>query len=89
MPLIYGRYRGYDFDRMVAKFTMLDGDRTVNFEVSTAYMDDLERNYEVRAHERDAQFERLRPRIELAASREYYARGGNSDQTILLQVNPT
>lgn len=68
---------------MCCKFTKLDGDRIVNFEVSSAYMDDLERKNDLKAQDRDAQFERLRQRIEDAASAEYYSRGGDvQDDTL-------
>jgi len=43
MTLARGSIEGYEFDRMVLKFSMLDGAREVPCAVSASAMDDLER----------------------------------------------
>jgi Protein of unknown function (DUF1488) len=42
MALRRGEVRGYDFNRMVVEFTMLNQDKVVKCAISTAAMDDLE-----------------------------------------------
>ena len=42
MPLQRGEILGYDFNRMVVDFTMLNQSKTVRCAISTAAMDDLE-----------------------------------------------
>jgi hypothetical protein len=42
MPLQRGEILGYDFNRMVVDFTMLNQGKTVRCAISTAAMDDLE-----------------------------------------------
>ena len=41
MPLQRGEVQGYDSDRMVVEFTMLNQDKVVRCAISTAAMDDL------------------------------------------------
>jgi hypothetical protein len=42
MPLQRGEVRGYDFNRMVFEFTMLNESKVIQCAVSTAAMDDFE-----------------------------------------------
>jgi Protein of unknown function (DUF1488) len=42
MALTRGSFRGYEFDRMVILFFMVDGHRDIPCAVSTSAMDDLE-----------------------------------------------
>ena len=42
MPLRRGEVRGFDFNRMVVEFTMLNQDQVIPCAISTAAMDDLE-----------------------------------------------
>ena len=42
MLLRRGEVRGYDFNRMVVEFTMLNQDTVIHCAISTAAMDDLE-----------------------------------------------
>jgi hypothetical protein len=74
MTLARGNIDGYEFDRMVLKFSMLDGDRAVPCAVSASAMDDLERGVRTPAEKREEQFVRLRDRIEQCAARKYLAR---------------
>jgi hypothetical protein len=72
--LARGNIRGYEDDRMVLLFSMLDGDREVPCAVSAAAMDELDRVPRTPMHQREEQFIRLRDRIEACASRKFTAR---------------
>lgn len=74
MTLLRGRFIGYEYDRMVVLFSMLDGEREVPCAISTSAMDELEGVVRARAGEREAQFMRLRERIEICAEGKYQAR---------------
>ena len=68
MPLTPGRPLGYDNERMAFEFTMLNGGETVECRISSAAMDDLAGCKGTLPAEREAQFLRLRERIEHIAS---------------------
>jgi hypothetical protein len=68
MPLQRGEVLGYDFNRMVVEFTMLNQGKTVQCAISTAAMDGLEGKHDVKADQRVDQFVRLRDAIEERAS---------------------
>jgi Protein of unknown function (DUF1488) len=72
MPLRQGEVRGYDFNRMVVEFTMLNKDKAVKCAISTMAMDDLEGKRDVKPHQRVEQFMRLREVIEEQASRKFF-----------------
>ena len=74
MTLARGSIGGYEYDRMVLKFSMLDGAREVPCAVSASAMDDLERVSRTAPERREEQFVRLRDRIEQCASRKFQAR---------------
>lgn len=71
MPLTSGEYQSYDTDRSVVVFTMIDGFTEIRCAVSASAMDDLEGARRTRADEREAQFVRLRERIEARAMRKF------------------
>jgi len=73
MTLTRGRLIGYEFDRMVVQFSMLDGQKEIPCAISTSAMDDLEGLARSRPNEREAQFERLRDRIEERAASKLQA----------------
>lgn len=73
MPLAPGEFRSYDTDRGVVLFTMIDGAAEVPCAVSAAAMDNLEGARRTRANEREAQFVRLRARIEAHAMSKFDA----------------
>jgi hypothetical protein len=73
MTLARGSIGGYEYDRMVLKFSMLDGAREVPCAVSASAMDDLERVPRTPPERREEQFVRLRDRIEQCASRKFQA----------------
>jgi hypothetical protein len=74
MTLRRGRLIGYEFDRMVMLFSMVDGKREVPCAISTSAMDHLESLARCQPNQREAQFIRLRDRIEQRAARKFLAR---------------
>src|SRR5258708_3827722 len=68
MPLTRGQSLGYDSERMVFKFTMLNGDEPIECQISGAAMDDVAGGKGTLPADREAQFLRLRERIEYIAS---------------------
>jgi len=73
MTLTRGRLIGYEFDRMVMLFSMVDGQREIPCEISTSAMDGLESLARSKPNEREAQFMRLRDRIEERVARKFLA----------------
>jgi Protein of unknown function (DUF1488) len=71
MTLTRGRLIGYEFDRMVMLFSLVDGQREIPCAISTSAMDDLECVGRSKPTEREAQFMRLRDRIEERAARKF------------------
>ena len=72
MPLQRGEVQGFDFNRMVVEFTMLNQDQVIQCAISTAAMDDLEGKRDVKPHQRVDQFMRLREVIEERASGKFF-----------------
>ena len=56
MPLQQGEVRGYDFNRSVVEFTMLNQGNVILCAISTAAMDGLEGRRDVRPDQRVDQF---------------------------------
>lgn len=73
MTLTQGRFISYEYDRMVVLFSMLDGEKEIPCAISTSAMDDMEGVGRARANQREAQFMRLRERIEACADGKYQA----------------
>jgi len=69
-----GSVRGFEQDRGVMLFSMMDGAREVACAVSSSAMDDLERGPRAKPDQREEQFLRLRERIEQCASKKFQAR---------------
>jgi hypothetical protein len=74
MTLARGNIGGYEYDRMVLKFSMMDVDKEIPCAVSASAMDDLDRVSRTAPERREEQFIRLRDRIEQCASRKFDAR---------------
>ena len=70
MPLQQGEVQGYDFNRSVVEFTMLNQGKVILCAISTTAMDDIEGKRNVRPDQRVDQFMRLREVIEERASRK-------------------
>ncbi len=73
MTLTRGSFGGYEFDRMVVRFSMVDGQREIQCDVSTSAMADLEKLEQIKPEQREAQFMRLRDRIEARAASKFVA----------------
>jgi hypothetical protein len=68
MPLTRGSIVGYDSERMAFKFTMLNGDETINCQISDAALDELVGTTGSLYTVRQAQFSANREKIESIAS---------------------
>ncbi len=87
MPLQRGEVRGFNFDRMVIEFTMLNQDKVIEGAISTAAMDDLEGKRDVKPDQRVEQFMRLREVIEEQASRKFFDEQIRVDRSVVLRSN--
>ena len=87
MPLQRDEVQGYDFNRMVVEFTMLNQSKVILCAISTAAMDDLEGRRDVRAEQRVDQFIRLREAIEERASRKFFEEQAQADRPVVLRSN--
>jgi hypothetical protein len=87
MPLQRGEVLGYDFNRSVVEFTMLNQGKVILCAVSTAAMDDLEGKRSVRPDQRIEQFMRLRDVIEERASRKFFEEQAQADRPVVLRAN--
>lgn len=86
-PLQRGEVQGYDMDRMVVEFTMLDQGKVVRCAISSAAMDDIEGRRNVKADHRVDQFIRLRDVIEEHASRRFSEGNTQFDRRVVLRSN--
>ena len=87
MPLQRGEVQGYDVNRMVIEFTMLNQGKLIMCAISTAAMDDLEGRRGVRPDQRVDQFMRLREVIEERASRKFFEQQVQADRPVVLRSN--
>ena len=87
MLLQRGEVGGYEFDRMVVEFTMLNQGKAILCAVSTAAMDDLEDRRDVKSDQRVDQFLRLREIIEEQASRKFFEELTQADRPVVLRSN--
>jgi hypothetical protein len=87
MALRRGEVRGYDFNRMVVEFTMLNQDKVIQCAISTAAMDDLEGKHDAKPDQRVDQFMRLREAIEEQASRKFFEEQVRVDRPLILRSN--
>jgi len=87
MPLRRGEVKGYDFNRMIVEFTMLNQDKVVQCAISTTAMDDLEGKRGATPHQRIDQFMRLREVIEEQASRKFFEEQVGVDRPVILRSN--
>ena len=85
MPLQRGEVRGYDFNRMVLEFTMLNDSKVILCAVSIAAMDDLDGSRNVTPDQRLDQFARLREVIEERASRKFFQEQRQAGRPVVLR----
>ena len=87
MPLQRGEVQGYDFNRSVVEFTMLNPGNVIPCAISTAAMDNIEGKHNVRPDQRVDQFMRLREVIEERASRKFFEEKAQGNQPLVLRAN--
>ena len=87
MPLEQGEVRGYDFNRSIVEFTMLNQGTVIQCTISTDAMDDLEGRRGVKPDQRVDQFMRLREVIEERASRKFFEEQARTDRPVVLRAN--
>ena len=87
MPLQRGEVQGYDFNRMVVEFTMLNQSKVILCAISTTAMDDLESRRDVKPEQRVDQFMKLRDVIEERASRKFFEEQAQADRPVVLRSN--
>ena len=87
MPLRRGEVRGFNFNRTVVEFTMLNEDQVIQCAISTAAMDDLEGSRGLKPEQRLDQFMRLREIIEERASRKFFEEQLQTDRPVVLRSN--
>jgi hypothetical protein len=89
MTLMRGNIGGYEFNRMVVLFSMMDGPKEIPCAVSASAMDEIEHVSRTAPDQREQQFLRLRDRIEQCASRKFLAREfeGNPPGIILRGID--
>ena len=85
MRLQRGEVQGYDFNRMVFEFTMLNQSKVILCAISTAAMDDLDGRRDVKPDQRADQFIRLREVIEERASRKFFEEQAQADRPVVLR----
>jgi hypothetical protein len=87
MPLQQGDVQGYDFNRAVVEFTMLNQGKVILCAISTAAMDHLEGRRGVKPDQRVDQFMPLREVIEERASRKFFEEQAQADRPVVLRAN--
>jgi len=87
MPLIRGELQGYDVDRMVVQFTMVNQGRVIQCAISSAAMDAIESARDVKSDQRVDQFVRLRDVIEERAERRFFENTPQSNRPVILRSN--
>jgi Protein of unknown function (DUF1488) len=87
--LARGNVGGFEFNRMVLLFSMMDGPKEIPCAISGSAMDDMEKVSRTAPERRQEQFLRLRDRIEQCASRKFLAHEfeGNPAGIILRSID--
>ena len=87
MTLLRGEVQGYDVDRMIVQFTMINDGRVIQCAISSAAMDAIEGAREVKSDHRVDQFVRLRDVIEERATRRFLESTPHSNRPLILRSN--
>jgi hypothetical protein len=87
MPLLRGEVQGFDQDRMIVEFTMLNQGSVVQFAISSSAMDNLESKSDVKPDQRVDQFMRLRDVIEERAACRFFQSTPQSNRPVILRSN--
>jgi hypothetical protein len=87
MALLRGEVQGYDVDRMIVQFTMINDGRVIQCAISSAAMDAIEGVGNVNSDQRVDQFVRLRDVIEERATRRFFEHTPQSNRPLILRSN--
>jgi hypothetical protein len=87
MTLLRGEVQGYDVDRMVVQFTMVNDGRVIQCAISSAAMDAIEGLGDVKPDRRVDQFVRLRDVIEERATRRFLESTPQTNRPLILRSN--
>ena len=87
MALLRGEVQGYDVDRMIVQFTMINDGRVIQCAVSSAAMDAIEHGGGLKSDQRVDQFLRLRDVIEERATRRLIENAPQSNRPLILRSN--
>jgi hypothetical protein len=87
MTLLRGEVQGYDVDRMVVQFTMINDGRVIQCAISSAAMDAIEGLGDIKPDRRVDQFVRLRDVIEDRATRRFLESTPQSNRPLILRSN--
>ena len=87
MALLRGEVQGYDVDRMIVRFTMINDGRVIQCAISSAAMDAIEGVGSVNSDQRVDQFVRLRDVIEERAARRFFENTPQSNRSLILRSN--
>jgi Protein of unknown function (DUF1488) len=87
MTLLRGEVQGYDVDRMIVQFTMINDGRVIQCAVSSAAMDAIEGGGDIKSDQRVDQFMRLRDVIEERAARRFLESTPQSNRPLILRSN--
>jgi hypothetical protein len=87
MTLLRGEVQGYDVDRMIVQFTMINDGRVIQCAVSSAAMDAIEGAGDAKPAHRVDQFVRLRDLIEERATRRFLESPPQANRPLVLRSN--
>jgi hypothetical protein len=87
MTLLRGEVQGYDVDRMIVQFTMINNGRVIQCAVSSVAMDGIEGAGAVKPDQRVDQFRRLRDVIEERATGRFLESTPPSNRPLILRSN--
>jgi hypothetical protein len=87
MTLLRGEVQGYDVDRMIVQFTMVNDGRVIQCAISSAAMDAIEGVGNVNSDQRVDQFVRLRDVIEARATHRFLESAPQSNRPLILRSN--
>ena len=87
MTLLRGDVQGYDVDRMIVQFTMINDGRVIQCAVSSAAMDAIDGGGEVKSDQRVDQFVRLRDVFEERATCRFLEAAPQSNRPLILRSN--
>ena len=85
--LLRGEVQGYDVDRMIVQFTMINDGRVIPCAISSAAMDVIEGEGGIKSDQRVNQFLRLRDVIEKRATSRFFESPPQSNRPLVLRSN--